>query len=447
MTSLGPADDAGGSYACDLTTLQAAVDDVVAMRGFCRLDPSEFPPELRPLARSVDSLHKSLRQLHDFGVPLAKGELGATPPSDANPMAAPLLEMHENLMRLTTQTQAVARGDYSQRIDFLGDFSQAFNSMVELLAAREAELRSEIARRAEAESNLQRERDLLVSGPVITFHWDIDDDCSVLYVSPNISALGYRAEEFTEGHRTYMQIIHPDDRGWALKDGINKSDSGLEAWTQEYRLLDIRGETHWVRDVTRAVRDDRDVVTGYEGYIIDITAEKRTEAALRRREEQLRMLSLVDDLTGLYNRRGLYALGEHAMRGVRRRKTMLGVVSLDVAGLSAINDRLGHEQGDDALASIAAMLKEAIRESDVVARAGDDEFVILIEDDPDVIADVVRRMRRRVDAFAENGDRPYRLEVSIGAVQWTPDKQTKLQELLERAEQRRNDARSAERPA
>ena len=130
-------------------------------------------------------------------------------------------------------------------------------------------------------------------------------------------------------------------------------------------------------------------VTAYEGYIIDITSQKAAEAALRRREEQLRMLSLSDDLTGLYNRRGLFALGEHTMRIARRRARRLGIIYIDVDSLKTINDRFGHAQGDEALRTVADVMRASIRESDVVGRIGGDEFVILAEDDTGVTQDLV----------------------------------------------------------
>ena len=260
-------------------------------------------------------------------------------------MAVPLVEMHARLSQLTRQTQEIARGDYSQRIDFMGEFSEAFNSMVVLLEERERALTDEIARRKQAEDDLQRERDLLVAGPVVTFRWDVDDEGTVQYVSPNISAYGYTPEEFTSGRRTYASIVDAADYGWITDEGNDKSHSGLDTWTQEYRIRDADGETHWIRDFTHAVRDDDGAVTAYEGYIIDVTPQKAAETALRQREEQLRMLSLSDDLTGLYNRRGLFALGEHTMRIARRRARKLGVIYVDVDSLKTINDRLRPRTG------------------------------------------------------------------------------------------------------
>ena len=357
-------------------------------------------------------------------------------PSRENYLAAPFKELHSRLRELTWQAQQIARGDYSQRVDYMGDFSEAFNSMVELLQEREENLKAEIAGRALAERELQLERDLLVRGPVITIRWDIDDEGTVQYVSPNVTSLGYTADEFVSGRRTYGSIVHPDDYSWLVEDGNSRAHGGLDSWTQEYRLIDSDGETRWIRAFTHAVRDAAGAVVCYEGYVIDITPQKTAEAALRRREEQLRMLSLTDDLTGLYNRRGLFALGEHMMRTARRHKTGLGVLFLDLDGLKEINDRYGHRRGYDALRETAVLLQKSIRESDVLARAGGDEFVVVAEGDGSTATDLEQRLHRRLAAANAGSERPFQLQASTGVVFWPHTEKATLHELIERADAR-----------
>ncbi|MCX6363204.1 MAG: diguanylate cyclase [Actinobacteria bacterium] len=415
-----------------LDAVRVVLDDLLAARTPQRIAASSCPADARALVEAVDRLVGFMEELAAFVLPLAHGDLSAPMPSRDNAMAAPFVELHSHLSRLTWQAGEIARGDYSQRIDFMGDFSQAFNAMVQQLAERERRLTAEIARRQDAEAMLQRERDLLVAGPLVTFRWEIDDQGTVQYVSPNVSVFGYSADEFLGGRRTYDSVIHPDDLAWVTEEGNEKARSGLETWTQEYRLVDAAGETRWIRDYTHAVRGAEGVVTAYEGYIIDITAQKRAETELRRREEQLRMLSLTDELTGLYNRRGLYALGEHMMRSAQRHKSGMGVVFLDLVGLAAVNERLGHSQGDQALRDLADVLTACIRESDVLARAGGDEFVVLVEDDAAAEA-LAARIRRRIAAGNAKKLRAYKLEARLGLVFWPAGEAATLQGLLERA--------------
>ena len=419
-----------------LRAARAALEDLLAARLPEHVPESGCDGDALALVRTVNGLIDFMQEIGEFVLPLSQGDLSAPMPSPDNHLAAPFKELHSRLRELTWQAQQIARGDYSQHVDYMGDFSAAFNSMVTLLKEREESLKAEISGRARAEEELQRERDLLVRGPVITIRWDVDDEGTVQYVSPNVTSLGYGADEFMSGRRTYASIIHPDDYPWLVEDGNARASSGLDGWTQEYRLVDSEGDVRWVRDYTHAVRDHSGAVTCYEGYVIDITPQKTAEAALRRREEQLRMLSLTDDLTGLYNRRGLFALGEHMMRSARRHKTGIGVLFLDLDGLKEINDRHGHRRGDDALREIAALLQKTIRESDVLARAGGDEFVVVAEDDGTATTDLERRLHRRLAAANVSGERPFPLRASTGVVYWEHTGKATLHELIERADAR-----------
>ena len=103
-------------------------------------------------------------------------------------------------------------------------------------------------------------------------------------------------------------------------------------------------------------------------------------------------------------------------------------------------------QGDEALRTVADIIRACIRESDVLGRVGGDEFVVLVEDDPSVTADLVARLRRRHGAAGQTGARPFRLSLSIGAVDWEPGEQVTLQELIERADQRMHDDKRTRRP-
>jgi diguanylate cyclase (GGDEF)-like protein/PAS domain S-box-containing protein len=442
-----PSDDTGGAPDAYLEPVKRVLDDILEARTPQPISEDGCAPQALPLVRSANRLVRFMEELAAFVLPLTRGELSAPLPSRDNAMAAPFTELHSRLSELTWQAGQVAHGDYSQRIDFMGEFSIAFNSMVELLEEREQGLKTEIAGRQQAEEILQHERDLLVAGPLVTFRWQAGDDGVVEYVSPNITAFGYDAEEFVSGRRTYSSIVHPEDLERIVADGDTKTAAGVEWWTQEYRIIAGDGETRWIRDYTHLVLNADGELYGYEGYIIDITAQKAAEAALRRREEQLRMLSLADDLTGLYNRRGLFALGEHAMRSARRHKSGLNVLFLDVDSLKKINDRFGHGEGDQALRDIAAVLRGAIRESDVVARAGGDEFVVLVEDKPQAARELARRLERRIAAADAKGDHRYKLAVSMGMVFWPPDEKATLQELIERADELMYTAKHAKRDA
>ena len=96
-------------------------------------------------------------------------------------------------------------------------------------------------------------------------------------------------------------------------------------------------------------------------------------------EEALLSLSLIDELTGLYNRRRFYVLTEQYLKVAVRTKKRLLLLFIDMDDLKWINDHYGHNEGDQALTDFASILKKTFRESDIIARIGGDEFVVLSE--------------------------------------------------------------------
>lgn len=151
----------------------------------------------------------------------------------------------------------------------------------------------------------------------------------------------------------------------------------------------------------------------------------RTVSRLRRTEEELSRLALHDDLTGLANRRAFVTVGEQLLRVAGRAGDTVLVVYVDLDGMKAINDRHGHAAGDEALCSVARLLRETFREADLVARIGGDEFCVLLSGRA-VEANVsVDRLRDAVAADPSLG-------LSLGLAQGQPG--STIEELIGRAD-------------
>lgn len=149
----------------------------------------------------------------------------------------------------------------------------------------------------------------------------------------------------------------------------------------------------------------------------------------------LRSLSLIDDLTGLYNRRGFADLGEQYLKLARRTTRGVTLVFLDLDRFKTINDSLGHHVGDRALMKVADILRATFRRSDIVARLGGDEFAVLaLEASGESAELLLDRLRDRFRDFNQSGREPYQLSVSIGMARHDGDLRIRLEDLLSEAD-------------
>ena len=147
-------------------------------------------------------------------------------------------------------------------------------------------------------------------------------------------------------------------------------------------------------------------------------------------QQTLQSLSLIDDLTGLHNRRGFLALAEQHVHLILRKGAAL-LVYVDLDGLKAINDAYGHSEGNRALIATANVLRSSFRQSDVLARLGGDEFCVLLTDACQNTARHVRkRLQWRVDYTNALSNACFRLSLSIGIAQVPVVHQPPLEELI-----------------
>jgi two-component system cell cycle response regulator len=149
----------------------------------------------------------------------------------------------------------------------------------------------------------------------------------------------------------------------------------------------------------------------------------------------LRSLSLIDDLTGLYNRRGFTDLGEQYLKLARRSGRGVTMVYLDLDRFKTINDSLGHHVGDRALLRVADILRATFRRSDIIARLGGDEFGVLALEAADESSELlVQRLRERVVDFNRSSPEPYQLSVSIGMAHHDDDLRVRLEDMVAEAD-------------
>lgn len=162
----------------------------------------------------------------------------------------------------------------------------------------------------------------------------------------------------------------------------------------------------------------------------------RCAIARQKTIEQLRANSMIDELTGLYNRRGFFAMTEHQLRLAERAGKSLLLAFVDVDRLKVINDLLGHHRGDLALVEMARILRETFRKTDILARLGGDEFVAIQVCDKNMDPDALtRRFQEKVSAHNAFGGNNFNLSASMGVAFFDPQTTDSIDSIIEKADQ------------
>jgi diguanylate cyclase (GGDEF)-like protein len=153
-------------------------------------------------------------------------------------------------------------------------------------------------------------------------------------------------------------------------------------------------------------------------------------------EERLRSLSITDELTGLYNRRGFLTFADHHIKAAERRREPVLLILIDLDGLKQINDAYGHNIGDQALMDAAQVIKQTFRSTDVTARISGDEFVVVTTDsDGNGQESIKRRIGEKLKEYNSKGIKPYHLSFSYGVATFDPQDPSSIDRLLVKADE------------
>lgn len=150
---------------------------------------------------------------------------------------------------------------------------------------------------------------------------------------------------------------------------------------------------------------------------------------------ELITLSLIDELTGLHNRRSFMALAAQHLHLARRMNSRFLILFADVDNLKDINDNFGHHAGDEALIRIADIFRRTFRKSDIIARMGGDEFIVLASSTSHAnIADITKRLFTNIDKANSEQHMPFKLSISLGMARYDNEKSQTVEDLIREAD-------------
>ena len=146
--------------------------------------------------------------------------------------------------------------------------------------------------------------------------------------------------------------------------------------------------------------------------------------------EAIQMATL-DELTKISNRRGFLLLAEHYLNFCLRQDVPASLVYLDLNGFKQINDNFGHAEGDAVLVAFASQMKNSFRQTDLFARIGGDEFVILFSKTSEIPAnDIMKKFSKSIEKYNEEANRGYDISFSYGVIEFDPDRHVSVDIIL-----------------
>ena len=365
--------------------------------------------ECAALDEDLVYFEKSFAECKAFAKSLSKGDLSAPPPPESNELAEPLRALHSSLKRLRWQAQKVAKGDYTQRVDFMGEFSVAFNTMTAQLAQRQEKLEEDMVQSKNRAKELEYSRTL-----ISTLMLNIPLQIFVVALDTHeILILNDMAKIETQRKPDYIPHI---------LEMIPEYDNRRPNDNVEVRYS-IGNEPRYLLINTYPLEWEKTEAVVL--VISDVTAEKK-------RMENLEIQAFYDALTGLYNRFfGMLTLNDWIIN-----KKLFSLAFIDLDNLKYINDKYGHEEGDQYIIKVSGYLKSLLTGC-IVCRVGGDEFMMLM---PNIGVDDADKLMNELQDALSNAEYPhgrdYSYSLSYGIVAVKADNALPPADILRVADER-----------
>ncbi len=300
-----------------------------------------------------------------------------------------------------------------------------------------AVLAKDISSRLKDKANLKEQKDYLkeIFGFAPIGIYRVDMEGRILTANPEYAwMLGYEsAESIAEQVTDFAtQTFYDKEKADEFMFGIFESESVIRF---RCRLKRKDNSFVWALCYAKATHDESGRINGFNGFSIDISETIRAEQQLKKANERLKMLSVIDGLTQIPNRRRFDEyLGSEWKRHYRE-KDQISVILCDIDFFKLYNDNYGHQAGDDCLQKVAqAIQASAHRASDLAARYGGEEFALILPGTAaDGAMDVAEEVRTNVQNLLIDHEKSTVCEhvtLSLGVATLVPDKDNSAEQLV-----------------
>ena len=260
-----------------------------------------------------------------------------------------------------------------------------------------------------------------------------NNHCTRLYFDYEKQQFPTDAQHFDDFCEKSLPYIHPEDvarfREFTDVSGVWERLQREKMFMMECRLLSVSGEYRWAELIltrteeagtaetyTTAIYMVRDIHERKSKELDILRKNQELIAQLEQNNELLFKQGMTDELTKLYNRKGLVWFGGGLLESAKKSGQYLYTMVADLNGLKYINDRFGHEEGDVALRAIAEMLRSAAPEAAIVSRTGGDEFTIMamLEEGAPLPRELEEKLLQSMKDFNKTSGLSYMVEASYG---------------------------------
>lgn len=315
------------------------------------IDISTLPEDFRELGEGLQLLARWMGEMKEMSTQLSDGCLDIEIPDSDNVLVDSLKSLQATMKHIAWQAKQISKGDYSQKIDFMGEFSEAFNDMAKQLQEKQGYLEQSRDEAIKSMELFKRVTDNIAHHMVM-----------ILSVETGELYRNKAVDRISESNPALIRKLK--DR---IQNQLSETDGTLKNWETEITIQDDQSglSTKWyfLVDVNAVQWEEQPAIA----FIIeDITEE-------RRKELEMEGLAFFDALTGLHNRHYIMQVLDKWVEA----KEQFCLTFIDLDNLKYANDAFGHEEGDRYIKQAAGTLSDVEGEKEL-ARIGGDEFLLLV---------------------------------------------------------------------